>query len=273
MASKWKRLFTLAAAAGACGVAAVISCSTVDRAIAPPPMIPGAKFVGMETCAACHEKIVKDFKLTSHARVAIPGEGERVEGQGCESCHGAGSLHVEKSDADKNGGEIVNPGKTPEACFQCHIDKKAEFNLPYHHPLREGRMTCVNCHDPHGENIKSPKGIRGRGPSIIRSVNDTCAQCHREQARPHVFEHEALREGCPTCHKVHGSINPKMLIERDSNLCLKCHAQQVVLGAGNVRKIYIANQDHTSRLSQGPCFSAGCHTGVHGSNINIHLRY
>jgi len=273
MARKRKVFLAFVVAAGIGAVAAVMSCSTVDRVIVPPPMIPGAKFVGMETCMPCHNKMVKDFKLTSHSRVTIPGEGERVEGQGCESCHGAGSVHVDKSDPEKNGGNIINPGNNPEGCFACHLDKKAEFNLPYHHPLREGRMTCLNCHDPHGENIKAPKGIRGRGPSIIRSVNDTCAQCHREQARPHVFEHEALREGCTVCHKVHGSINQKLLIERDANLCLKCHAQSAPLGAGNVRKIFIGASDHSSRLSQGPCFSAGCHTGIHGSNINAHLRY
>ena len=51
-------------------------------------MIAGAKYVGMDTCAACHEKEVKNFKLTQHARIQIPGEGPRVEGEGCESCHG-----------------------------------------------------------------------------------------------------------------------------------------------------------------------------------------
>jgi hypothetical protein len=30
---------------------------------------------------------------------------------------------------------------------------------------------------------------------------------------------------------------------------------------------------HTTRLMQGACWSAGCHTAVHGSNINPHLRY
>ena len=132
-------------------------------------------------------------------------------------------------------------------------------------------MTCNDCHDPHGENIKAPKGIRGRGPSIVRE-NDVCAQCHREQAQPHVFEHEALREGCMTCHKVHGSINQKLLVERDNNLCLKCHAQRAVIG-GTARRIFIGGGDHTSRLSQGPCWSAGCHAGFHGSNISPHLRY
>lgn len=241
---------------------AVISCATIDRVVVAPPLIPGATYVGMDTCAACHEKEVKDFKFAAHARVTIPGEPDRITGQGCESCHGPGSLHVE----DGTGKFIVNPGPKPEACFQCHLETASQFSLQYHHPVKEGRMTCNDCHDPHGHDMKLARGMQ------VGRVNESCAQCHREQTRPHVFEHEALREGCTTCHNPHGSINEKMLVERDNNLCLKCHAQVVAPGAA-ARSIVIGKRDHTAFLSQGTCFSAGCHTAIHGSNINPHLRY
>jgi predicted CXXCH cytochrome family protein len=253
---------TLAWLIGGIGVAIiVISCATVERVVVAPPMIPGAKYVGMDQCALCHEKEVKNFKLAAHARIQIPGEGERVQGEGCESCHGPGSLHVD------SGGkrELIINGKNPEACFQCHLDKNAEFSLQHHHPVKEGRMSCTACHDPHGEDINRPKGM------MVARVNDQCAQCHREQSRPHVFEHEALREGCTTCHNVHGSINGKMLAQRDNNLCLKCHAQVAMRNTSGMT--FIGKFDHTPFLSRGTCFSAGCHTAVHGSDVNSHLRY
>ena len=265
-----RRRSSAAATAAAIAVAAlaalIISCATVDRVVLAPPMIPGAKYVGMDQCALCHEKEVKYFKLTSHARIQIPGEGPRVEGEGCESCHGPGSLHVDSGGDPKL---IVNPGKNPQACFQCHLDKNAEFSLQFHHPVKEGRMSCISCHDPHGEDI-----LKQAGSSF--SLNQICAQCHRQQARPHVFEHLAMREGCTACHNVHGSINPKMLIERDNNLCLKCHAQVASPTLPGV--ISIGNMPHagfapTSFLEQGTCFSAGCHTAVHGSDVNKDLRY
>jgi len=241
---------------------AVISCATMDRVVVAPPMIPGAKYVGMDTCAPCHEKEVRDFKLSAHARVTVVND--KVEGQGCESCHGPGSLHVEAGGA--RGKFILNPSKDPKACYQCHLDKQAQMNLPYHHPVREGRMSCTSCHDPHGSDIKKGKGL------VIACVNDTCAQCHREQAGPHVFEHEAMREGCTICHQVHGSINSKMLTERSGVLCLKCHAQLASLPPGG-GGFAVAKYTHNNDIRRGACFSAGCHTAPHGSNVSPLLRY
>jgi predicted CXXCH cytochrome family protein len=74
-----------------------------------------------------------------------------------------------------------------------------------------------------------------------------------------------VRDGCVSCHKVHGSVNDKMLVARDNNLCLRCHTQ--------VNFPTIGKSSHSGRLPLGSCFSAGCHTAVHGSNFDDHLRY
>lgn len=217
-------------------------------------MIKGAKYVGSDSCAACHEQETKEFKISTHARISIPNEA--VELKDCEMCHGPASLHVDAGGGKDN---IVNPKKNPSACFTCHMDKRMEFKLPYHHPLLEGKMSCTDCHSPHGSNV------RPWSATTLAGVNETCFKCHKEQQGPFVFEHEALREGCVTCHQVHGSIHPKMLVARDNNLCLRCHTQ---MDFPNIGK-----QNHVTRLAQGTCFSAGCHTATHGSNFDDHLRY
>lgn len=185
---------------------------------------------------------------------------------GCESCHGPGSKHVQGGGG--RGKFIVNPGRDATTCFNCHRDVHAEFSLPQHHPVLENRINCVSCHDPHGHDIFKP----GKGATLAMArVNETCASCHREQARPFVFEHEALREGCVSCHQPHGSINRALLVERDNNLCLKCHSQiQDPAGRVAIGKDFF---DHTSLVGRGNCWASGCHTAVHGSNVSPSLMY
>ncbi len=264
MAKSLSTCHKLLAAVGCLGTVAafLVSCAAGGRTVVRPPLIEGASFVGNQACRDCHTNIVRDFPMSAHARVHFPGA--KLAGQtGCEACHGPGSLHITAGGGRQN---IINPGKDPAACLSCHLDIEMEFRLPHRHPVMEGRMNCVQCHDPHGRDIMKPAG----GLAMAR-VNQQCAGCHQEQSKLHVFEHEALREGCTACHRPHGSVNAKMLLERDMNLCLKCHAQTP--GPGAVGDLYIGKVPHGAYLRQGTCWSAGCHSAVHGSNINPRLRY
>ncbi|HVV02356.1 MAG TPA: cytochrome c3 family protein [Verrucomicrobiae bacterium] len=261
----FRKNFRALAAAALCGMglAAVLfqaSCSSVSRT-ATPPEIPGAIYVGNQACMDCHADIIRRFNASAHARIH-PENGAMPSESGCESCHGPGSKHIQAGGG--RGKFIVNPGKDPTSCFQCHLNVEAEFHLPQHHPVLEGRMNCAQCHDPHGPDIMKPAS----GLAMAR-LNENCAQCHREQTRPFVFEHEALREGCTVCHNPHGSINQKLLVQNDPNLCLKCHAQAQTQPG----EIYIGNVPHTALLRQGTCWTAGCHTAVHGSNVHPRMLF
>jgi predicted CXXCH cytochrome family protein len=260
---KLKRTLAATAGLGLAGGALVLllnSCSTTPDTVVAPLEIPGAHYVGNQACADCHKEIVLKFPASPHARIHS-GDAAMVGQSGCESCHGPGSKHIE---AGGGGNFIINPRKDPASCFQCHLDVNAEFNLPHHHPVIEGHMSCGQCHDPHGGDIFKPAA----GLAMARQ-NESCAQCHRDQTRPFVFEHSAMREGCVVCHSPHGSINQKMLVESDPNLCLRCHAQNQTTGG----QIYIGNVNHTPRLRIGTCWASGCHTAVHGSNVDPRLRY
>jgi predicted CXXCH cytochrome family protein len=238
----------------------LLSCSTLTRTAVAPPQIPGAEFVGSDTCAECHADIVRDFKTAEHAR--IKAAGENAKDIGCESCHGPGSIHNQSGGAYHT---ILNPKKSPELCFQCHLDKRGQFNLTHSHPVMDGKVSCSDCHDPH-----KGRGTKGGGTQLA-TEHETCGQCHTAQRGPFVFEHEAVREGCTTCHDPHGTVNDKMLVSRNANLCLKCHFQQQTASG----QIVIGGSNHgsSSRLGRGTCWSAGCHEAVHGSQIGSSLRY
>jgi predicted CXXCH cytochrome family protein len=260
-----KRTARLAAActilAGIVGVL-LSACSTVERTVVTPPEIEGATFVGNKGCVECHQDYTRRFPASEHGK--FHKDDPKWAGvSGCESCHGPGSRHVAAG-----GGRrlIANPGREPEICFNCHTEIHAAFNLPHHHPLIEKRMNCVQCHDPHGRDAMKPAG----GLAMSR-LNESCAQCHREQARPHVFEHEAMREGCTTCHDPHGSINRKMLVQADNNLCLRCHAQ--VQSGSRTDILVIGKREHATFMQGRTCWAAGCHSAVHGSNLHSRLQY
>ncbi len=220
----------------------------VDRI--PKPPVEGAEYVGSDTCATCHEKQSKDFERSTHAKFAV--DDKEALGQGCESCHGAGSKHV-----DAGGGKgvfIVNAKKDPQNCFKCHLDKKAEFNLQYHHPVLEGKVSCVDCHDPHAEEV------RPWSATSLEGQNELCFKCHTDKKGPFVYKHEAMEEGCTICHNVHGSINDKLLVADDVNVCMRCHYEDT----------FVANHGASvSRFTGRGKFSClGCHMAVHGSNFS-----
>jgi predicted CXXCH cytochrome family protein len=269
---RWARGLALASGVG---LLAVISCSTTRQAVILPE-VPGAKYIGSSECEQCHDEIYRSFKTADHSRLLA--KGKNGKDYGCESCHGPCSIHSD------SGGETLPPysfksgrpqptasgARLPETparaietvCYQCHLDVRGQFNLPSHHPVPEGNLSCVECHPPHS-------GVAfAAGGTQLLSQNENCLRCHEAQQGPFVFDHEALREGCTTCHSPHGSVNDKLLTERNSNLCLKCHFQEVKSGA-----ILIGGVDHTTKLSEGSCWSAGCHEAVHGSRVSPTLRF
>jgi DmsE family decaheme c-type cytochrome len=179
----------------------------------------------------------------------------------CLNCHERGeraywrgSVHEERTVACTDCHTIMkNVSAThqlktawePNTCFQCHKDRQAQVFRSSHMPVREGKITCSNCHNPHGSTTEG----------LLRevSVNDNCYKCHAEKRGPFLFEHAPVRENCLNCHDPHGSINEFSLKMSRPRLCYECHT--IGHGQGGV-----ASQFSVSRSCQN------CHTLIHGSN-------
>lgn len=184
-------------------------------------------------CLACHENGERGF---------WKGSRHELSGMRCASCH---KIHAEEA----------RPAM--DVCFACHQERRAQLQRTSHMPLREGKMTCNNCHNPHG----------GPGPSALRqaSVNENCYACHQEKRGPVIWEHPPVRENCANCHDPHGSNHEALLKTRAPFICQSCHSVQfhpstiyegskIVGGGGSVAQ----------QLVGKACLN--CHTQVHGSN-------
>ena len=203
------------------------------------------------TCLSCHEKDKQaTFASSMHARRNVA----------CTSCH---SIHSYKSQTAQ-----LKTARDPETCFTCHQSMRAKSLRTSHHPVREGKMSCASCHNPHD----------GAQPKMIKadSVNELCYTCHAEKRGPFLFEHAPVREDCVSCHEPHGTNHKRLLVQKLPNLCWNCHLTgSGHFGSGDNLSTELGPRSApagapsgyptaNSRFIEKSC--KNCHLNIHGSN-------
>jgi DmsE family decaheme c-type cytochrome len=223
--------------------------------------LPDVRFRGKEKSSA---EAQNGQCLTCHAtdakRSHWAGGTHEARGVACTNCHQVHTAH-----------DAVRDRRTqPEVCFNCHKEQRTQINKPSHHPIPEGKMSCSDCHNPHGST----------GPSLMKrdTVNDTCYTCHMEKRGPFVHNHEPVSENCANCHNPHGTTAENLLKARPPFLCHQCHTPHggqigQVIGQGQQNRIGGQTPlltGTTSGKSGINYFMArgctNCHTQVHGTN-------
>ncbi len=202
-------------------------------------------------CLKCHEKAGQANYLTSmHARRNVA----------CTECHG---IHEYKSVRAQ-----LKTYSDTETCTECHKPERAKSMKTSHHPVREGKMSCASCHNPHD----------GAQPKMIKadSVNELCYQCHAEKRGPFLFEHAPVREDCVSCHEPHGTNHKRLLAQKLPNLCWNCHLTgSGHFGSGDNLSTELGARvapagapsgypTANSRFVEKSC--KNCHVNLHGSN-------
>lgn len=189
-----------------------------------------------ESCLSCHREGAEQAQWK--------GGVHETAGVSCADCHSVHSRKAGTLEARPAG--VTSP--STELCLKCHVSQRKSLNQRSTHPVREGKMQCASCHNPHG--AVSEKLLRAD------SANDLCYSCHQEKRSPTLWDHSPVREDCLTCHTPHGSNQDRLLVSRVNQLCQSCHLQgrhQTVAGAATAMW-------NTNRA----CLN--CHPQIHGSN-------
>lgn len=193
-----------------------------------------------ETCLTCHNR-------GDHA--AWEGSTHESRNLSCATCH---SVHAPKSFESQ-----LKAATQTALCAQCHrVQVVKTERAVAHMPVREGKMSCASCHNPHGS-LTNVKLLR-----TGNSVAESCMTCHTEMRGPMLWEHAPVKESCATCHDPHGSSNDRMLNVRMPMLCQRCH-----VATRHPATIYDNNAitvSKSNRMFGRSCVN--CHSNVHGSN-------
>jgi predicted CXXCH cytochrome family protein len=204
-------------------------------------------------------------------------------GVGCESCHGGAGAHVAeprvlpdfaprsaflRARPPTGWGEVTRAEWINRACARCHQVLFSRYPFTWEGRERRGgdaggssitsgeardfllggcarRMSCVTCHDPHGEDRKE-----ALARLATPAGNATCTGCHGRLAAPAALRahahHDPARAGgsCVACHmprknmglgyaltRYHriGAPDEPSRVEGDRPLeCALCHADKTV---------------------------------------------
>jgi DmsE family decaheme c-type cytochrome len=173
----------------------------------PAGATPDAQYTadGTESCLRCHGgESMTVMAETAHGDAADPHAPYAL--QGCESCHGPGSIHISRARGGRGFpallrfGDSETTARQTESCLSCHAQDMGELaGMEWSNSAHDtDSMTCVSCHQLH--TTAKPMADRAQ-------QSTTCAHCHADRIESHPrFEDKGIvfdKLTCFDCHDVH----------------------------------------------------------------------
>ncbi len=239
------------------------------------------------TCQSCHGESDSHVKGAANAKVrpqpdivfkkgVYQPSDDKERAGACLTCHKGGARtnwdggqhqnnQVSCNDCHKVHAptdRMLSKKSQTETCFNCHKNQRADTHKISTHPLDAGKVSCSDCHNPHGS----------VAPNMLKrnTVTETCYTCHAEKRGPFLFEHPSVTDSCTNCHTPHGSNITPLLKARTPWLCQECHDGTHASGspagrnaAGIQGGLAIGNNPSANVTGRG-CIN--CHSVIHGSN-------
>jgi DmsE family decaheme c-type cytochrome len=190
-----------------------------------------------QACLQCHQKSHSGWLGSIHEQKSLA----------CAECH-----QVMEKVSDKF---LLAKSNQSDLCGSCHRSQKAKTLKSYHMAIRDGKLECSSCHNPHG----TPNDRQ----LLAHSVNETCFQCHADKRGPYLWQHPPVLENCSNCHDPHGTSHAKMLVTQETRLCQSCHvATRHPTQPQDPAALFVFNRSCTN-----------CHSQIHGSNHPSGVRF
>jgi len=206
-------------------LATVFACQARGQTPAATPPTPVAGFVGSQPCVLCHSTIAAGWSKSAHG-VALASPSLPAASQGCEACHGPGSVHAGSTGKQKLPDPTkLSPAEIEAMCGKCHLPGESPAPLSPVPVLdasawrlaghRGEGMACTSCHKMHG----------GGTSTLVAPAEGLCLSCHDDLTKSdHGRVHAPVKAGqCLVCHGPHGSSRPHGLRAEASRSCEQCH--------------------------------------------------
>lgn len=244
--------------------------------VAHPHQIGGVHGFQCTTCHDPHGKVKpetrQDLCLKCHTdapTMAWHSSTHSLVGVTCVDCHNPHPTSSVQSLVNVDHWHVRRESRLPMSvndpvvCYKCHAGIYAKNAMPSHHPIKEGKMACGDCHDAHGQtrgNLREP------------TVNMVCYKCHADKQGPFAYEHPPVTQDCGICHEPHGTVANNLLKQPTTFLCLRCHTGHRTQPGhpGNPPLVDVGQNAGLQKAFYGDCTQ--CHQQVHGSDLpSVHL--
>jgi DmsE family decaheme c-type cytochrome len=241
--------------------------------LAHPHQMLGSNGFSCDTCHDPHGKIRQetrtDLCLQCHKdapTMAWHSSTHSLNGVACTDCHNPHPATFVQGTVGITHTNLSRPKRMPmaveepDACYKCHPKVYAQNAMPSHHPIKEGKMVCSDCHDGHGQS---------QGNLKEATVNQVCYRCHADKQGPFAYEHAPVTQDCAICHAPHGTVTNNLLHQPATFLCLRCHSGHRVGPTSGAHTFAGLPDVGTNAGLQQAFFSdcTECHAQIHGSDL------